>query len=233
MDNGVFRTHFRFEKNDAGQLERALLLPEVNCRAQRVSVPALEALCLTLRPLAYPNRLCDLERSFGRHYSVTSSVTNKVLAHIDDSFTHLLHDFNSHVWLDLTALEAFSQAVHSKIARLSNCWLFIDGTARAMCHPSKDRRPFSSVRKHFHALKYQAIMCPNGIICEIDGSFPGSHHDADFRKNPKLYKNNLERMYRVSTILPNCHTSPYGSQVLQYLEGDPPCLEGYLTTRTL
>ncbi|KAH9381821.1 hypothetical protein HPB48_023116 [Haemaphysalis longicornis] len=109
MDDGVFRTLFRFEKNDARRLERALLLPEVIYSAQRVPVPAHEALCLTLRRLAYPNRLCGLERSFGRHYSVISSVTNKVLAHIDDSFAHLLHDLNSHVWLDLTALEAFSQ----------------------------------------------------------------------------------------------------------------------------
>lgn len=148
-------------------------------------------------------------------------------------------------------------------------------------------------------------MCPNGIICQLDGPYPGSKHDAgilrdsklydkleqlvqghsyciygdpayplrplllkpyvgpnlsvqqcnfnksmsavrqavewgfakiaelfaflDFRKNQKLYRQNVPRMYKVSTILANCHSCLYGSQVCQYFGIDPPCLEDYLT----
>ncbi|XP_070381332.1 uncharacterized protein [Dermacentor albipictus] len=67
------------------------------------------------------------------------------------------------------------EALHSKGTPLHNCWGFIDGTA--ICRPSEDQLFFSG-RKWFHVLKYQAIMCPNGIICQLNGPYVGSHHDA-------------------------------------------------------
>ncbi|KAH6937489.1 hypothetical protein HPB50_000756 [Hyalomma asiaticum] len=178
MDSGQFRTYFRFEQNDVRRLKSALLLPDVLRTPQGVSIPGDEALCLTLRRLAYPNRLRELEPLFGRHYSVISSATNAVLAHIESSFGYLLRDVNNHVWLDLPKLEVFSQAVHSKGAPLHNCWGFIDGTARAICRPSTDQKAFFSGHKRFHALKYQSIMRPNGIICQLNGPYVGSRHDA-------------------------------------------------------
>lgn len=29
-----------------------------------------------------------------------------------------------------------------------------------------------------HMVKYQSLMCPNGIVCQLDGHYPGSYHDA-------------------------------------------------------
>ncbi|XP_075741731.1 uncharacterized protein LOC119160041 isoform X2 [Rhipicephalus microplus] len=196
-----------------------------------------------------------------------------------------------------------SKAVHSKGAPLHNCWGFIDGTARAICRPSKDQKRFFSGHKRFHALKYQSIMCPNGIICQLNGPYVGSRHDAgilrksntyrkleklarghsfclygdpayplrplllkpyggnvtvqqrafnkrmssvrqavewgfgkiaglfaflDFRKNQRLKRQNVSRMYKVGTILANCHTCMYSSQVSQYFQVEPPQLEEYL-----
>ncbi|KAH6928306.1 hypothetical protein HPB50_014115 [Hyalomma asiaticum] len=109
MDSGQFRTYFRFEKDDVRVLHRALQLPEIVSTPQGVNIPGVESLCLTLRRLAYPNRLRDLEPLFGRHYSVISSATNAVLAHIESTFGHLLRDMNNHVWLDVAKLQAFSQ----------------------------------------------------------------------------------------------------------------------------
>ncbi|XP_075724401.1 uncharacterized protein LOC119179081 [Rhipicephalus microplus] len=138
-------------------------------------------------------------------------------------------------------------------------------------------------------LKYQSIMCPNGIICQLDGCYPGSKHNAGnfgnsqvytkleklvqghhyslygdpayplrplllkpyggasltpeqcafyiamssvmqavergfgeiagffafvgFRKNQKIFRNNVTRMYKASALLANCHTCLYGAQV--------------------
>ncbi|XP_077555345.1 uncharacterized protein LOC144169840 [Haemaphysalis longicornis] len=304
MDSGQFRTFFRFEKDDVERLARALRLPEVVKTPQCVKIPGVECLCLTLRRLAYPNRLRDLEPLFGRHYSVISSATNAVLEHIDSTFGHLLRDVNKHSWLDIAQLRVLSEAVHSKGAPLHNCWGFIDGTARAMCRPSKDQKLFFSGHKRFHALKYQSIMCPNGMICQLNGPYIGSRHDSsilrksrtyekleklvqghnfclygdpayplrplllkpygttnitpsqyafnkrmstvrqavewgfgkiaglfaflDFRKNQKLRRQKVARMYKVAAILANCHTSMYGSQVSQYFGVEPPQLEDYL-----
>ncbi|XP_077498715.1 uncharacterized protein LOC144109799 [Amblyomma americanum] len=305
MESGLFRSYFRFKKADIRRLKTALLIPDVISTPQRVFVPVDEALCITLRRLSYPNRLCELEQVFGRHYSVISSVTSSVLSHIEISFGHLLKDVNNHSWLDLPAIEAFSQAVHFKGAPLHNCWGFIDGTTRAICRPSTSQKLFFSGHKRIHAVKYQSIMCPNGIICQLSGPYFGSRHDAgilrksktyeklqklvqghsyclygdpayplrplllkpyggvrltarqesfnremskvrqavewgfgkmagllaflDFRKNQKLHRQNLPRMYRVSAILANCHTCVYRSQVSQYFGLEPPSLETYLT----
>ncbi|KAH6935883.1 hypothetical protein HPB50_011325 [Hyalomma asiaticum] len=86
MDDGVFRTYFQFEKNDIRRLKSTLLLPDAIYTAQRKSLSGKEALCITLCRLAYPNRLIELERLFGRHYSVISVVTNNVLTHIEGKF---------------------------------------------------------------------------------------------------------------------------------------------------
>ncbi|KAL1444406.1 hypothetical protein MTO96_029883 [Rhipicephalus appendiculatus] len=109
MDNGMFRTYFRFEKEDIRKLRVALSIPETVVTAQRVPVPGDEALCITLRRLAYPNRLKDLEDFFGRHSSTISSLTTKVLRHIDEKFFRLLDDVNNHSWLTIDTLENFSK----------------------------------------------------------------------------------------------------------------------------
>ncbi|KAH9384022.1 hypothetical protein HPB48_026005 [Haemaphysalis longicornis] len=92
FDSGVFRTYFRFEKDDIPRLQRALCIPKVLTTPQRVSVPGDEALCIALRGLAYPHRLCDLEHLFARRSSTISPLTNEVLKHIEQNFFHLLDD---------------------------------------------------------------------------------------------------------------------------------------------
>ncbi|KAL1478794.1 hypothetical protein MTO96_034857 [Rhipicephalus appendiculatus] len=109
MDKGQFRSYFRFERDDVRSLCRALQVPEVVTTPQGVQVSGVEGLCLTLRRLAYPNRLRELEPLFGRHYSVISSATNAVLKHTESTFGHLLRDMNNHTWLDITKLQLFSQ----------------------------------------------------------------------------------------------------------------------------
>lgn len=46
----------------------------------------------------------------------------------------------------------------------------------------------------------------------------------DFKKNLKVYKQELGDYYKVGTILVNCHNCLYGSQVSTYFECDPPTL---------
>ncbi|KAH7973542.1 hypothetical protein HPB49_002234 [Dermacentor silvarum] len=109
MPSDVFRRHFRFEKSDFSVLQRALQIPDVVTSAQGFHVGGLEALCICLKRLAYPNRLCDLQHFFGLHYSVISSVSNKVLDHIEVTFGHLLNDLTKHEWPSLNDLDELSQ----------------------------------------------------------------------------------------------------------------------------
>lgn len=109
MDNGMFRTCFRFEKEDILKVRVVLRIPETVLTAQRVPIPGDEALCITLRWLAYPNRLKDLEDFFGRHSSTIPSLTIEVLRHIDEKFFPLLDNVNNHSWLTIDTLENFSK----------------------------------------------------------------------------------------------------------------------------
>ncbi|KAH7964229.1 hypothetical protein HPB51_027533 [Rhipicephalus microplus] len=109
MDLTAFYRSFRFQKGDLEDFMEVLIIPEEVVSAQQVRVSGREALCMTLRRLAYPNRLCELELFFRRHSSVISSVVSKGLAHIDYYFAHLLADLTVHKWLNLHSLELLSQ----------------------------------------------------------------------------------------------------------------------------
>ncbi|KAM7291994.1 uncharacterized protein ISCGN_025280 [Ixodes scapularis] len=306
LDDHIFRSLFRFHKEDIGELLSCLRIPDKVTSAQGVVVAGEEALCITLRRLAYPNRWVDLEMLFGRSSSTLSSIATKVLRHIDTTFSHLLQDLNVHSWLDLAELERMSQAVHAKGAPLTNCWGFLDGTARAICRPSQSQTEYFSGHKRHHVIKFQSVMCANGIICELDGPYRGRRHDAgmlqrsclyeklqrlvqgrsyvlygdpaypikaliikpygvsgatapqqlfnsrmstvrqavewgfgkivaefafvDFKKNQKILRQRVARMYKVATILANCHTCTYGSQVASFFDLAPPTLQEYLSS---
>ncbi|KAH9364364.1 hypothetical protein HPB48_003031 [Haemaphysalis longicornis] len=138
----------------------------------------MEALCMMLRRLAYPNRLCELEVEFGRHGTVICSVANKVLSHIENYIAHLLSDMNNHDWMTPSRMREFAEAVHTRGAQLRSCWGFIDGTACQISGLTMEQQEFSSGNKRFRGVKYQAVMCANGIICELDGPYKGRRHDA-------------------------------------------------------
>ncbi|KAH9374799.1 hypothetical protein HPB48_019034 [Haemaphysalis longicornis] len=108
MPATTFRRQFRFEKADFEVLVRALEMPDIVTSAQGVRVAGTEALCMCLSRLAYPNRLCDLQEYFGRHYSVISSITNKVMLRLETQFGVLLDDLTAHPWLTTAHLKDMS-----------------------------------------------------------------------------------------------------------------------------
>ncbi|KAL3247067.1 hypothetical protein MRX96_057262 [Rhipicephalus microplus] len=257
IDGTTFYRNFRFHKGDLEDLIVGLLIPGEVMSAQRVRVSDREALYLT-----------------------------------------------DHGWMNLQNLQLFSQAVHQKGAPLKNFLGFIDGTARRICRPSKLQQEHYFGHKRFHCQKYQAVMCANGIICQLDGPFRGRRHDAgilkdtrvyenivkvargnkyviygdpayplkplllkpyggarlqpyqahfnkcmstvrqavewgfgkvaadfafvDFHRNLKVTRQRVGRMYKVATLLTNCRTCLYDSQVSMYFGLEPPSLSDYL-----
>jgi len=61
---------------------------------------------------------------------------------------------------------------------VQNCWGFIDGTARTICRPSINQQEYYSAHKRQHCLKYQSVLCPDGIIVSLHGPYSGRRHDA-------------------------------------------------------
>ena len=52
---------------------------------------------------------------------------------------------------------------------MSNCFGFIDRTVRPICRPGEYQCPVYNGHKHVHAIKFQSIALPNGLIANMYG----------------------------------------------------------------
>ncbi|KAG0439392.1 hypothetical protein HPB47_016665 [Ixodes persulcatus] len=116
-----------------------------------------------------------------------SSIVAKLFGHIEGTFGHLLDDLTTHRWLSVDDLADFADAFDNRGAPLNNCRGFVDCPARPTLPPSLNQKIYLSGPKRVHTLKYQAIMCANGIICELVGPFPSHSQDAGMLRERGLY----------------------------------------------
>ena len=66
-------------------------------------------------------------------------------------------------------MATYADGVHSKGAALDNCFGFIDGTVRPISRPKSNQRVVYNGHKGVHALKFQAVSLPTGLIGNIYG----------------------------------------------------------------
>ena len=71
--------------------------------------------------------------------------------------------------VQLVCIETYAHAVHQKGSPLSNCFGFIDGTVRPICRPRENQRIVYNGHKRVHALKFQSVALPNGLIANMYG----------------------------------------------------------------
>ncbi|DAZ98580.1 TPA: hypothetical protein N0F65_005764 [Lagenidium giganteum] len=131
------------------------------------------------RTTVYPHRkscVCSagdshihLEMLFGRSASALSTISNHSLNLIHEKFDHLF-PFDAHGFTDAD-LTGFADAVFNKSAALpSNC--------PSDCRPKKLQCYVYNGRKRKHALKYQSIVTPDGLILHFDRPVLGTRHDS-------------------------------------------------------
>ena len=157
------KTDFRFEKYDIPLLVDALGLPDkIKCK-QGTICDSTEGLCIVLKRLAYPCRYSDLTSIFGRPVSEISMISNTVIDFIFEHHGRRISEWN-HTTLNHHALQTYAGAVSDKGAALNNCYGFVDGTVRPICCPNTNQRIVYNGHKRVHALKFQSIAIPNGLI---------------------------------------------------------------------
>ncbi|XP_050515978.1 uncharacterized protein LOC126890879 [Diabrotica virgifera virgifera] len=207
MEDKYVKLNFRFQREDLIRLAVALGIPEQIKTRSRHSSGGLEGLCILLRRLAYPSRLCDLEQLFRRSATSISEISNYVNNHIYRNHGYLLRDLGNLPWLNREKLSAYSNSIAAKGAAVQNCWGFIDGTARPICRPTELQEEYYSGHKRVHCLKYQSLICPDGIIVSLLGAYSGRRHDAFIFGQSGLYTQ-LER----KCTFPDCIYVIYGDQ---------------------
>ena len=64
----------------------------------------------------------------------------------------------------------------------------MDGTVRAVCRPGEMQRIVWNGHHRVHAIKYQAIACPNGLIANLYGPVEGRRHDSGLLADSGIYQ---------------------------------------------
>lgn len=172
MDESESLVEFRFQKRHIPLLADVLQLPDQSWCYQRSVSSGVEGLCILLKRLSYPCRYSDMIAGFSKPVLVLSIVSNHVLYYIYDHHSHRKVSWKQTILSPLT-LQECSDATSAKGAVLDNCFGFIDGTVHPICRPGELQRVVYNGHKCVHALKFQCVALPNGLIGNLYGPVGG------------------------------------------------------------
>ena len=159
---------FRFQKRDVARLADVLNIPQTFRCEQGSTCDGIEGLCLLLRRLSFPCRYGDMIPRFGKPVPVLSMITNTVLDYIYAIHGHRINTWNHNI-LDPQQLEIYAAAITARGAPLEYCFGFIDGTLRPTVRPGENQRVLYNGDKRVHAIKFQSVVIPNGLIANMYG----------------------------------------------------------------
>ena len=199
------RSMFRFEKDDIATLRTCLGVPRSFVAKNGTRVDGIEALCILLRRLSYPNRLHDLVNVFGRPAYELSYIFNGLVDFVYYEHSHLLTNLNQ-TWLQENDLRTFATAISNAGSPLNDCWGFIDGTVRPICRPGENQRLVFNGHKRIHGIKFQSVSTPNGMIANLYGPMEGKRHDAGMLRESGL----MDQLEQYMTMADGTIYSLYG-----------------------
>ena len=176
-DDAQCRTDLRFRKTDLPLLLNAFQIPGIIKCCQGTICTGMEGLCIMLKRLAFPCRYTDMVCSFGRNPTEICLIFNEVIDHVFNLHSHRLTQWNQPM-LQPNKLQEFANCIHQKGSPLNNCFGFIDGTVRRIARPQLNQRIVYNGHKRVHALKFQSVVVPNGMIANLAGPFEGRKHDS-------------------------------------------------------
>ena len=136
-------------------------------------------LCMVLRRVAYPCRYADLTLMFHRPKPELCNcmLFNLGINFIYERFSTRLTDM-SQPWLTVPSLLHYCEVLIAKGSQLQYCWGMIDGTVRKMCRQTRHQREVFNGHHRVHAIKFQSIVIPNGLIANLYGPMAGRRHDS-------------------------------------------------------
>ena len=118
---------------------------------------------------------------FGRPAPMLSMVTNKVIDFVYDTHGWRIKQWN-HDLLSPAHVQTYADAVYAKGAALENYFGFVDGTVRPIARPDENQRVVYNGHKRVHALKFQSVALPNGIIANMYGPVGGYYILINFNQ---------------------------------------------------
>lgn len=147
-------------------------IPEVFKTSHRYVFTDLEALCLLCARLRSAGDKFELIRDYNRSQSSISQIINELSTYLDDKWSELLN-FDTEGVLCQKNLKRYALAIYCRGAPSKTIWGFINCTIRRICRPQLYQRQAYNGHKKYHAIKFQAIVIPNGLIAHLFGPVEG------------------------------------------------------------
>lgn len=109
-------------------------------------------------------------------------IINTVLDYIYNQHGHRITQWNNTI-TSLPQLQTYADAIAAKGAPLDNCFGFIDGTVVRICRPGKKQGIMYNGHKRIHAIKFQSLALPNGIVGNMYGPVGKFYYTSFYRYN--------------------------------------------------
>ena len=122
---------------------------------------------MLLKRLSYPSRYRDMIHRLAT-VPVLSMITNQTIDYVYNVRGNRVLNWNHDVHSPVN-LQTYVDALTARGAPLPNCFGFIDGTVRPISRPGEHQRLLYNGHKSVHALKFQSIALPNGLIGNLCG----------------------------------------------------------------
>lgn len=167
---------FRFTCPQLKEIIEVLGIPPRIKTYGRDNVDSLTVLCMVIYRLSYPARLDRMEEVFKRSAPAISRLVNHLIKWTMLRWNQLL--IWDHHRLTPAKLEEYADLCYEASDNECNAVIgFIDGTVHEINRPVIGQQSVFNGHKHIHALKYQSIMAPDGIILHLSKAFTGTTHD--------------------------------------------------------
>ncbi|KAF7982842.1 hypothetical protein HWV62_25806 [Athelia sp. TMB] len=169
------------------RLDSALRIPDPFITEAGHSFPSIEALTLLCARFRSPGDEYMLSTIYDRSQSAISQLVNELALYLDATWRHLL-DFDHTGLLSPQNLANYAEALHRAGVSEVLIWGFIDCMIRQICEPSEWQRQAYSGHKKFHAVKFQALCIPNGLIAHLFGPEEGRRNDNLLTSKSEIFE---------------------------------------------
>lgn len=179
MSDQTCLQHFRVLKEHVVKLSNIVCATEEYVTSRnRYSTSCILTTCVILSRLATPYRWSDREVMFRKHAPQLSEIFWEGIDSFLDEHENLITGPLDSGYIHQHAAN-WALSVQQKTECLDNCIGFIDGTVWKIARPDDDHveNVVYNGHKRAHALKYQAVMTPDGIILHLYGPVEGRRHD--------------------------------------------------------
>jgi hypothetical protein len=176
IEEKSFVHNFRFSHSEMDRLILQLAsagVPSVIKTRSRDKCSLYEAVAMLCMKFAWPTRLGSMVKIFRSSTSRMSRIVGELRRTLFNMFGEGLR---SPRILSLDELDHFALAISGK-SGCDSIFAFVDGTVRPMCKPSYLQGPVYNGKDRVHALKYQGVVTPDGMLLQLAGPWPGSRHD--------------------------------------------------------